>query len=120
MAEKKDSNLKDSVEKALGKIRPMLQGDGGDVELVDVSKDGVVKVKLTGACHGCPMAQMTLANGVEKIIRKDVPEIKNNAISQTKAGLTKVILDGQQRLTTLYLIIYILYIYIVYIIYVGF
>jgi Fe-S cluster biogenesis protein NfuA len=57
-------------------VRPGLQADGGDVELVDVSPEGVVKVKLTGACHGCPMSQMTLKMGIEKIIKQQVPEIK--------------------------------------------
>jgi len=52
--------MKEQVIKALEKVRPGLQADGGDVELIDVSEDGVVKVKLTGACHGCPMSQMTL------------------------------------------------------------
>ncbi|MBN2383768.1 NifU family protein [bacterium] len=67
--------MKEKVEKALDLIRPSLMMDGGNVELVDV-QDGVVKVKLTGACHGCPMAQMTLKAGVERIIRQNVPEIK--------------------------------------------
>jgi Fe-S cluster biogenesis protein NfuA len=53
-----------------------LQADGGDVELIDVSTDGIVKVKLTGACHGCPMSQMTLKMGIEKVIKAQVPEIK--------------------------------------------
>ena len=68
--------MKEQVQKALDTVRPSLQADGGDVELVDVSADGVVKVKLTGACHGCPMSQMTLKMGIEKIIKKQVPEIK--------------------------------------------
>jgi Fe-S cluster biogenesis protein NfuA len=68
--------MKEQVQKAIDMIRPSLQADGGDVELVDVSVDGVVKVKLTGACHGCPMSQMTLKMGIEKIIKKQVPEIK--------------------------------------------
>jgi Fe-S cluster biogenesis protein NfuA len=68
--------MKEQVQKALDIIRPSLQADGGDVELIDVSADGVVKVKLTGACHGCPMSQMTLKMGIEKIIKKQVPEIK--------------------------------------------
>jgi Fe-S cluster biogenesis protein NfuA len=68
--------MKDKVEKALGKIRPSLQADGGDIQLVDVSDDGVVKVKLTGACHGCPMSQMTLKMGVERMLKKEVPEVK--------------------------------------------
>jgi Fe-S cluster biogenesis protein NfuA len=68
--------MKERVQKAIDTIRPSLQADGGDVELVDVSADGVVKVKLTGACHGCPMSQMTLKMGIEKIIKKEVPEVK--------------------------------------------
>ncbi|MCK4904672.1 NifU family protein [bacterium] len=69
--------MKEKVEKALSKIRPALQADGGDVELVDVSEDGIVKVKLTGACSGCPMAQMTLKNGIERVLKEEVPEIKS-------------------------------------------
>ena len=68
--------MKEKVEAALNKIRPALKADGGDVELVDVSTDGVVKVKLTGACGGCPMSQMTLKMGIERVIREAVPEIK--------------------------------------------
>ena len=68
--------MKDKVEAALKKIRPMLQADGGDIELVDVSKDGVVKVKLTGACGCCPMSQMTLKNAVEQRLKKEVPGVK--------------------------------------------
>ncbi len=64
--------LKEAVEKALGKIRPMLQRDGGDVELVAVEQ-GVVKVRLTGACKGCPMSQMTLKNGIERLLKQEVP-----------------------------------------------
>jgi len=67
--------MKDKVEKALNRIRPALQADGGDVELVEV-KDGVVKVRLTGACGGCPMSQMTLKMGIERQLKKDVPEVK--------------------------------------------
>ncbi len=67
--------MREKVETALAQIRPALQADGGDVELVDVS-EGVVKVKLTGACGGCPMATMTLRNGIEQVIKKQVPEIK--------------------------------------------
>ncbi len=69
--------MKEKVQEALDKIRPTLQADGGDVELVDVSDDGEVKVKLTGACHGCPMSQMTLKMGIEKEIKKLIPEIKS-------------------------------------------
>lgn len=68
--------MKEKVEKALEKIRPMLQADGGDVELVEVSPDGVVKLRLTGTCGCCPMSQMTLKMGVEKIIKQEVPEVK--------------------------------------------
>jgi len=68
--------MKEKVEAALGKIRPMLQADGGDVELIDVSPDGTVKVKLTGACGCCPMSQMTLKMGVEKLIKQEVPGVK--------------------------------------------
>lgn len=68
--------MKEKVEAALNKIRPSLQADGGDVELIEVTSDGVVKVKLTGACRGCPMSQMTLKAGIEKVIKQEVPEIK--------------------------------------------
>ncbi len=68
--------MKKQVEQAMAKIRPMLQRDGGDIELVDVTDDGVVKVRLTGACKGCPMSQMTLKQGVEKLLMKEVPGLK--------------------------------------------
>jgi Fe-S cluster biogenesis protein NfuA len=68
--------MKDEVEKALEKIKPSLQADGGDIELVEVSEDGIVKVRLTGACRGCPMSQMTLKMGVEKALKQAVPEVK--------------------------------------------
>ncbi len=68
--------MKEKVQNALDKIRPNLQADGGDVELVDVIDSGVVKVKLTGACRGCPMSQMTLKMGIEKFLKQEVPEIK--------------------------------------------
>ncbi|MBI4633339.1 MAG: NifU family protein [Deltaproteobacteria bacterium] len=67
---------KEKIQKAIEQIKPSLQVDGGDVELVDVTDDGVVKVKLLGACHGCPMSQMTLKMGIEKHLKKEVPEIK--------------------------------------------
>jgi len=67
--------MREKVEKALQTIRPALQADGGDVELVDVI-DGIVKVRLKGACGGCPMSQMTLTRGVEATIKKAVPEVK--------------------------------------------
>ena len=68
--------LREKIEAALGKVRPALKADGGDIELVDVTTDGVVKVKLTGACGGCPMSQMTLKTGVERILKQEVPEVK--------------------------------------------
>jgi Fe-S cluster biogenesis protein NfuA len=71
------SMIKDKVQEALNKVRPQLQADGGDVELVDVSEDGVVKVRLTGACGGCPMSQMTLKMGIEKILKQQVPEVSS-------------------------------------------
>ena len=67
--------MRDKVETALARIRPALQADGGDVELVDV-KEGVVSLRLTGACKGCPMATMTLRNGIERILREEVPEVE--------------------------------------------
>ena len=66
--------MKEEVQSALNDIRPSLQADGGDVELVDV-EDGIVKVRLTGACGGCPMSQMTLKNGIERILKQEVPEV---------------------------------------------
>jgi Fe-S cluster biogenesis protein NfuA len=66
--------MKAKVQAAIDKIRPMLQRDGGDVELADV-QDGVVFVRLRGACAGCPMSQMTLRNGIEKFLKREIPEI---------------------------------------------
>ena len=68
------ADLKARVEEILAQVRPNLQADGGDVELIDVV-DGVVKVKLQGACHGCPMAAMTLQMGIERTIKNNIPEI---------------------------------------------
>jgi len=68
--------MKEKVKKALEKIRPVLKADGGDVELVDVTDDGKIKVKLTGACGTCPMSQMTLKMGIERLLKKEVPEVK--------------------------------------------
>ncbi|MCK9196212.1 MAG: NifU family protein [Syntrophales bacterium] len=68
--------MKERVQKAIDKIRPNLQADGGDVQLIDVTDDGIVKVKLLGACHGCPMAQMTLKNGIESFLKKEIPEVR--------------------------------------------
>ncbi len=69
--------LNEKVEKSLDKVRSSLIADGGNVELVDVSDDGVVKVRLTGACAGCPMSTMTLKMGIEKVLKQDIPEIKS-------------------------------------------
>ncbi|MFH0863063.1 MAG: NifU family protein [Candidatus Altiarchaeota archaeon] len=69
--------MKEEVEKALGEVRPMLEADGGGVELVEVSEDGVVKVRLTGGCCGCPMSQMTLKHGIERHIRAVVPKVRS-------------------------------------------
>lgn len=67
--------MKEKVEEVLKTIRPNLQADGGDVELVSVD-DGVVKVRLKGACGGCPMATMTLKNGIERVLKSNIPEVK--------------------------------------------
>jgi Fe-S cluster biogenesis protein NfuA len=67
--------LRERVEQALDKIRPALQADGGDLELINVSEDGKVTIRLTGACGSCPMSQMTLKMGVEQRLREEVPEV---------------------------------------------
>jgi len=67
--------MREKVEAALKQIRPALQADGGDVELVDVN-DGIVKLRLKGACAGCPMATMTLQHGIERVLKEQVPEVK--------------------------------------------
>lgn len=67
--------MREKIEAALDLIRPSLQADGGDVELVDV-KEGVVSVRLTGACGGCPMSTLTLQNGIQKVLKEKVPEVK--------------------------------------------
>ena len=68
---------KDKIQEALNKIRPQLQADGGDVELVEVNDDGQVKVRLTGACGGCPMSQMTLKMGIGKYLKQQIPEVSS-------------------------------------------
>ncbi len=68
--------MQDKVEKAIEKIKPMLMRDGGNVELVEIV-EGVVKVRLQGACAGCPMSQMTLKNGIERMIKEEVPEVES-------------------------------------------
>jgi Fe-S cluster biogenesis protein NfuA len=66
--------MQEQVKEVLDRIRPSLQADGGDVELVDIV-DGVVKVRLKGACAGCPMSQMTLKNGIEKLLKREIPAV---------------------------------------------
>jgi len=68
--------MKALVEAALSKIRPSLKADGGDVELVEVTEAGMARVRLTGACKGCPMSQMTLKNGIERLLLAEVPGLK--------------------------------------------
>lgn len=68
--------MKARVEEVLGQVRPALEADGGNVELVDVSNEGVVSVKLTGACGSCPMSTMTLKMGIEKTLMENIPEVK--------------------------------------------
>jgi Fe-S cluster biogenesis protein NfuA len=67
--------MREKVEAVLGRIRPAIQADGGDVELVEISPDNVVKVRLTGACVGCPMSQLTLKAGIERILKQEIPEV---------------------------------------------
>ena len=68
--------MQEKIQKIIDKIRPALQADGGDVEFVDF-EDGVVKVRLKGACAGCPMSQMTLKNGIERLLKQEIPEVKS-------------------------------------------
>jgi len=68
--------MEEKVKQALEQVRPALQADGGDVELVEITEDNVVKVRLKGACCGCPMGQMTLKSGIEKKVKELVPEVK--------------------------------------------
>jgi Fe-S cluster biogenesis protein NfuA len=69
-------SIKERVAMALERVRPYLQSDGGDIDLIEVTDDMTVKVKLTGACHGCPYSMQTLKAGVEQAIMKEVPEIR--------------------------------------------
>ncbi|GBC63821.1 NifU family protein [Desulfonema ishimotonii] len=68
--------MKERVQAVLDKVRPVLQRDGGDVELVEITDNGIVRVRLQGACAGCPMSQMTLRNGIERVLKQEIPEIK--------------------------------------------
>jgi Fe-S cluster biogenesis protein NfuA len=70
------NSIKERVTKALNRVRPYLQNDGGDIDLIEITDDLTVKVKLTGACHGCPYSMQTLKAGVEQAIMQEVPEIK--------------------------------------------
>jgi Fe-S cluster biogenesis protein NfuA len=72
----KEYKMKEAVTAAIQEVRPSLQADGGDIELVDVTEDGVVSVQLRGACNGCPMAKMTLKQGVERYLKEQVPGVK--------------------------------------------
>lgn len=67
--------MREEVQQALDAIRPQLQADGGDVELIEVTEDGIVRVQLQGACNGCPMSTMTLKNGIERIVKEQVPGV---------------------------------------------
>ncbi len=81
-----NQGMKKRVLEALDSVRGVLQADGGDVELVDIIEDqGVVKVRLTGACNGCPMAQMTLQMGIERVLKQQIPEVKQVLAVQTTA-----------------------------------
>jgi Fe-S cluster biogenesis protein NfuA len=71
-----DDDLKAKVQEAIGTIRPLLQADGGDVELVEITEDNTVNVKLQGACAGCPMSRLTLKRGIETRLKEQIPEIK--------------------------------------------
>ncbi|ACV62331.1 nitrogen-fixing NifU domain protein [Desulfofarcimen acetoxidans DSM 771] len=68
--------MHEKVKEVLGKVRPYLQRDGGDVELVDITADGIVRVKLKGACSGCPGALITLKQGIERVLKQEIPEVK--------------------------------------------
>ena len=69
--------MTEKVEAVLEKVRPQLQADGGDVELVDITENNIVKLRLQGACAGCPMSQMTLKNGIERVLKQEIPEVKS-------------------------------------------
>ncbi len=69
--------MREKVEAILDEIRPSLQADGGDVELIDVTEDGIVRVRLKGACAGCPMSTLTLKNGIERVLKSEIPEVKS-------------------------------------------
>lgn len=68
--------MREEVEEALDQVRPSLQADGGDVELIDITDEGIVRVRLIGACGGCPMATMTLKDGIERVLKQEVPQVQ--------------------------------------------
>jgi len=72
-----ETNLKESVEDVLNQVRPALQRDGGDVELIEITNEGIVKVRLKGACGGCPMAGLTLKMSIERILKEKIPQVKS-------------------------------------------
>ncbi len=72
-----NTSIKERVLKALDRVRPYLQSDGGDIQLIEITKDNIVKVKFHGACYGCPYSMQTLKAGVEQALLKEVPEIKS-------------------------------------------
>ena len=76
METKEKNKIHDRIKNELEKIRPYLQADGGDIKLVEITEDFVVKVELTGACRGCPYSEQTLKAGVEQALKKEVPEVK--------------------------------------------
>ncbi|WP_165061663.1 MULTISPECIES: NifU family protein [unclassified Adlercreutzia] len=87
---------REKVSEVLDQIRPSLQADGGDVELVDITDDGIVVVELQGACKGCPMSQITLANGVERILKDRIPEVKGVRSSDIPADFDAASFFGGQ------------------------
>ena len=74
---RKERIMRDEVQSALDMVRPQLQADGGDAEIVEVTEDGIVKLRLTGACGGCPMSKMTMKMGIERILKEKVPAVKS-------------------------------------------
>lgn len=76
MTEQTSIDLRKRVDEVLNTVRPNLQADGGDVELINVTDEGIVQVRLQGACHGCPMAAMTLQMGIERILKSEIPEVQ--------------------------------------------
>ena len=69
--------MKDEIQAALDLVRPQMQADGGDAEIVEITEDGIVKLRLKGACGGCPMSQMTLKMGIERVLKEKVPAVKS-------------------------------------------